>query len=142
VGAPAVGNSDVGMGGPNSVMAAALDAARRFNHRADFAGWHEIGRRGEFRLGLSAITELANDLGVRQGRQTVTPAIERGSSEFYRGFLRGLFDSEGSVQGTQAKGVSIRLGRSDTAMLEGVQRMLLRLGIASTIYRNRAQPGW
>ena len=137
----AVGNSDVGTGGPNSVMATALDAARRLNHRAEFTGWHEIGRRGEFRLGLSAITELANELGVRPGRQTVTPAIERGSSDFYRGFLRGLFDSEGSVQGTQAKGVSIRLGRSDTLMLEGVQRMLLRLGIASTIYRNRAQPG-
>ena len=137
----AVGNSDIGMGGPNSVMATALDAARRLNHRAEFTGWHEVGRRGEFRLGLSAITELANDLGVRPGRQTVTPAIERGSSEFYRGFLRGLFDSEGSVQGTQAKGVSIRLGRSDTSMLEGVQRMLLRLGIAATIYRNRAQPG-
>ena len=138
---PAVGNSDVGMGGPNSVMATALDAARRLNHRAEFTGWHEIGRRGEFRLGLSAISELAHDLGLRPGRQTITPAIERGSSDFYRGFLRGLFDSEGSVQGTQAKGVSIRLGRSDTSMLEGVQRMLLRVGIASTIYRNRAQPG-
>ena len=91
--------------------------------------------------GSRAISELASELGLRPGRQTVTPAIERGSSEFYRGFLRGLFDAEGSVQGTQAKGVSIRLGRSDTSMLEGVQRMLLRLGIASTIYRNRAQPG-
>jgi len=138
---PAVGNSDVGMGGPNSVMAAALDAARRFNNNGEFNGWHEVGRRGEFRLGSAAISTLASELGLRPGRQTVTPAIERGSSEFYRGFLRGLFDAEGSVQGTQAKGVSIRLGRSDTSMLEGVQRMLLRIGIASTIYRNRAQPG-
>src|SRR5688572_18719243 len=136
---PAVGNSDIGMGGPNSVMAEALNAARRCN--AEVSGWHEVGRRGEFRLGTSAINELASELGLRPGRQTVTPAIERGSSEFYRGFLRGLFDSEGSVQGTQAKGVSIRLGRSDTSMLEGVQRMLLRIGIGATIYRNRAQPG-
>ena len=65
VGASAVGNSDVGTGGPNSVMAAALDAARRFNHRGDFAGWQEVGRRGEFRLGMSAITELARELGLR-----------------------------------------------------------------------------
>ena len=90
---------------------------------------------------MGAITELARELGLRPGRQTVTPAIERGSSEFYRGFLRGLFDTDGSVQGTQMKGVSIRLAQSDVGMLEGVQRMLLRLGIASTIYRNRAQPG-
>src|SRR4029079_10729417 len=67
---PAVGNSDVGMGGPNSVMAAAADAARRFS--GDFAGWHEVGRRGEFRLGASAISELAMDLGLRPGRQTDT----------------------------------------------------------------------
>jgi ribonucleoside-diphosphate reductase alpha chain len=137
----AVGNSDAGSGGPNSVMAAALDAARRCDTTGDFAGWREVGRRGEFRLGMGAITELARSLSLRPGRQTVTPAIERGSSEFYRGFLRGLFDTDGSVQGTQMKGVSIRLAQSDVGMLEGVQRMLLRLGIASTIYRNRAQPG-
>ena len=29
------------------------------------------------------------------------------------GFLRGLFDADGSVQGAQAKGVSIRLSQSD-----------------------------
>ncbi len=91
---------------------------------------------------MVAITELARDLGLRPGRQTITPAIERGSSDFYRGFLRGLFDTEGSVQGTQAKGVSVRLGRSDTSMLEGVQRMLLRLGIASTIYAIARSRAW
>jgi ribonucleoside-diphosphate reductase alpha chain len=42
------------------------------------------------------------------------------------------------VQGTQAKGVSVRLAQPDRTMLEGVQRMLLRLGIASSLYK-RAQ---
>ncbi len=135
---PAVGNSDIDVGGPHSVMAAALDAARCFNHRADFSGWHQGAGRGEFRLGMGAITELARDLGLRPGRQTVTPAIERSSSEFYRGFLRGLFDTDGSVQGNQLKGVSVRLAQSDLKLLEGAQRMLLRLGIASSMYE-RAQ---
>jgi ribonucleoside-diphosphate reductase alpha chain len=134
----AVGNSDVDVGGPHSVMAAALDAARGFNHRSDFSGWHQGAGRGEFRLGMGAITELARDLGLRPGRQTVTPAIERASSEFYRGFLRGLFDTDGSVQGNQLKGVSVRLAQSDLGLLEGAQRMLLRLGIASSMYE-RAQ---
>ncbi len=133
----AVGNSDMGVGGPNSVMAAALDAARRISD--DFAGWHEVGHRGEFRLRLPAIAELARELGLREGRNTVTPAIERTSSEFYRGFLRGLFDADGSVQGTQAKGVSVRLAQADLATLEAVQRMLLRLGIASSIYHRPTQ---
>jgi ribonucleoside-diphosphate reductase alpha chain len=134
----AVGNSDVGVGGPHSVMAAALDAARHVGGD-DFAGWHAVGNRGEFRLRLAAVGELARELGLREGRNTVTPAIERASSEFYRGFLRGLFDADGSVQGTQAKGVSVRLAQPDLATLEAVQRMLLRLGIASSIYHRPSQ---
>ncbi len=133
---PAVGNSDVGVGGPHSVMAAALDAARRCS--AEFTGWYEGRGRGEFRMGVAAINNLARDLGMRPGRKTVTPAIERASSDFYRGFLRGLFDTDGSVQGTQLKGVSVRLANADLALVESVQRMLLRLGIAASIYE-RAQ---
>jgi ribonucleoside-diphosphate reductase alpha chain len=134
----AVGNSDIDVGGPHSVMAAALDAARCFNHRADFSGWHPGTGRGEFRLSMGAITELSREVGLRPGRKTITPAIERASSEFYRGFLRGLFDTNGSVQGNQMKGVSVRLAHSDLTLLEGAQRMLLRLGIAASMYE-RAQ---
>ena len=67
--------------------------------------------------------------------------MERTSSDFYQGFLRGLFDADGSVQGTQEKGVSVRLAQSDLATLEAVQRMLLRLGISSTLYRDRREAG-
>ncbi|CAK0739831.1 hypothetical protein WCLP8_100005 [uncultured Gammaproteobacteria bacterium] len=45
--------------------------------------------------------------------------------------MRGLFDSDGSVQGQQSKGVSVRLAQSDLTVLHGVQRMLLRLGIVA-----------
>ncbi len=63
--------------------------------------------------------------------------MERGSSAFSLGVLRGLFDADGSVQGTQDKGVSVRLTQADESILQAAQRMLLRLGIASTIYRDR-----
>jgi ribonucleoside-diphosphate reductase alpha chain len=63
--------------------------------------------------------------------------MEQGSSEFAAGVLRGLFDTDGSVQGSQDKGVSVRLSQSDLPLLQAAQRMLLRLGIASSIYRNR-----
>ena len=74
-------------------------------------------------------------------REHITPAIERRSSAFHRAFLRGLFDADGSVQGTQAKGVSVRLSQSNRDDLLAVQRMLLRLGIASTIYSDRRDAG-
>ena len=50
---------------------------------------------------------------------------------------RGFFDADGTVTGSQQKGVSIRLAQSDVDRLESAQRMLLRLGIASRIYRER-----
>jgi len=67
----------------------------------------------------------------------VTSDIEQASYEFYRGFLRGFFDADGSIQGSQEKGVSVRLAQSNIATLEAVQRMLARMGIISTLYLNR-----
>jgi len=133
----AVANGDADTPGARGVMARAEAAARTLPHRADFAGWHEVAGRGEYRLALGALKELAHDLGLAPGRKAVTDRIETASSDFYRGFLRGFFDADGSAQGTQHKGVSIRLAQSDLARLEAVQRMLLRLGMVSTIYRER-----
>ena len=127
--------------GVAGVEAAAVQMVRELPHRADFGGWSEVKGRGEFRMTTAALTQLAASLDIRQGHQTITPAAERTSSEFHRGLLRGLFDTDGSVQGTQAKGVSVRLAQSDLGLLEGAQRMLLRLGIASTIYADRRVAG-
>jgi len=81
--------------------------------------------------------QLVAKFGVKAGHKSVTPQMERGSSEFYIGLLQGLFDADGSVQGSQQTGVSVRLSQSDLSMLQAVQRMLLRLGIASHIYTHR-----
>ncbi len=141
---PAVAVNAVGGGWPAGIQALmheALHAARTLAHRADFSGWTEVDGRGEFRLKLAALRDLAFEMGMRPGDKRITPALERASSAFYRGFLRGFFDSDGSVQGAQEKGVSVRLAQSDLERLEAVQRMLLRLGIASRIYRDRRAAG-
>jgi ribonucleoside-diphosphate reductase alpha chain len=127
--------------GVDSVMQAALEAAIQLPHRADFRGWIEVPGRGEHRLALGALKLLATEYGMHPGGKHITPAIERRSSTFCRAFLRGLFDADGSVQGTQTKGVSVRLSQSHRDDLLAVQRMLLRLGIASTIYINRRDAG-
>ena len=69
------------------------------------------------------------------------PQLEKMSSNFVRGFLRGFFDADGSVQGNTEKGVSVRLSQSDLDKLKVVQRMLQRLGIISDIYTNRRESG-
>lgn len=127
--------------GIQGVMQQTLQATSTVPHRSDFNGWIPVRGRSEYRLSLSYINRLANALGLQHGNKTVTPLVEKTSSSFYRGFLRGLFDCDGSVQGNQIKGVSIRLAQSDLPMLLAVQRMLLRLGIVSQIYSNRRKAG-
>ncbi|MBY0270808.1 MAG: ribonucleoside-diphosphate reductase, adenosylcobalamin-dependent [Burkholderiales bacterium] len=128
--------------GVSAMMKAAHEAALTLPHRTDFTGWLTVaGQPGHYRLALGALKSLAHELGMAPGHKTLTPEIERCSSAFYRGFLRGLFDADGSVQGAQAKGVSVRLTQVSLTVLEGAQRMLARLGINSTIYRNRRTGG-
>ncbi len=138
-----VANASTGQGGDSAyaLMHEAEQAARTLPHRADFSGFHEVDGRGEWRMSLSSLRDLAFELGMTPGNKSITPAMEQESSGFYEGFLRGFYDADGSVQGTQAKGVSVRLAQSDLSRLEAVQRMLLRLGIASTLYRNRRSEG-
>ncbi len=127
--------------GVRAIMDRALASARALPHRADFAGWTEVPGRGEYRMALGAVHDLALRLGMAPGQKRITPAMEKGSSAFCRAFLRGLFDADGAVIGTQEKGVSVRLAQSDLDRLAAVQRMLLRLGIASTVCRNRRPAG-
>jgi ribonucleoside-diphosphate reductase alpha chain len=105
-------------------------------HRSDFNYWYNVKSRGEYRLKLVSITDIARELGI-DSKKMVTDAIEEASSDFYKGFLRGLFDTDGTIIGNQHKGVSIRLAQSNLELLKAVQRMLLRLGIVSKIYTNR-----
>jgi ribonucleoside-diphosphate reductase alpha chain len=124
------------------VMRAAEQAARLLPHRADFNGWQRpVEGRGEYRLATGALRTLALELGMTPGNKRFTAAIETGSSDFYRGVLRGMFDADGSVQGSQEIGISIRLTQVDLGNLEAVQRMLQRLGIISTLYKNRRPEG-
>lgn len=125
----------------DGIMEQAMKSARKFGCRRDFKGWLKVAGRSEFRLSCAGLANLAKRLGMRQGRKAITDEMEKSSSDFCRGLLRGLFDSDGSVQGNQRKGVSIRLSQSDLGVLQAVQRILLRLGIVTTIYRNRRSAG-
>ncbi|MFC3862833.1 LAGLIDADG family homing endonuclease [Deinococcus antarcticus] len=97
--------------------------------------------RHRVRLSSEALAELAARYGVVHGHKTLTDRIEQGGFEFYRGVLQGLFDADGSVQGHQQKGVSVRLAQSDLNLLKRAQRMLSRLGIMSSLYAERRAAG-
>ncbi len=125
----------------SAVMAHVESLLKRLPHRPDFKGWQAVPGRGEYRIGTAALTRLATRYGVVRGRKTLTAEIEMAPAGFGAAVLRGLFDADGSVQGDQRKGVSVRLAQSDPALLERAQRMLARLGINATIYRERRGEG-
>lgn len=127
--------------GTSSVMKHVLECVEELPKRSDFVGWQEVHGRNEYRLSLSAIKNLAHNLGIFPGKKKISTELEKCSSDFSKGFLRGFFDADGSVQGSQEKGVSIRLSQSDISCLSALQRILLRLGIVSRIYRNRRIAG-
>ncbi len=134
-----IGINNINAGG-DAMMEKVLEASKAFSVRYDFKGWTEIKESNEYRLSFSGLKDLTDELGMSTNK-VVTPEIESASSDFYQGFLQGFFDADASVQGTQEKGVSVRLAQSDLARLEAVQRMLLRLGIKSSIYRNHRPAG-
>jgi ribonucleoside-diphosphate reductase alpha chain len=139
-----VGNGAPVGGGAEGIVAAISEAIEVLPHRPDFRGWQRpVSGRGEMRLASAPLRDLALDMGLRVGAggKAITPAMESASSAFQRGLLRGLFDADGSVQGAQDKGVSVRLAQSDAALLRAVQRVLLRFGIASTVHEERRPAG-
>lgn len=95
-----------------------------------------------WQIGCVALGDFAKAYDVIPASKTITPLMERETDSFVAGLLSGFFDADGSVQGDQAKGVSVRLTQSNLSTLEAAQRMLLRLGIASTIYRERLAAGY
>jgi ribonucleoside-diphosphate reductase alpha chain len=111
-----------------------------FKTRADL-GIQYIDERNEYRIRSTALAHFASAFGVTSEHKTLTDSLERTSSLFYRGLLRGLFDADGTVLDGGDKGMSVRLAQSNLDLLERVQRMLLRLGIVSKIYQNRREAG-
>jgi intein-encoded DNA endonuclease-like protein len=103
--------------------------------RSDLVG--HVAKTGYARVGSTALGALARDYGMTNESKWPAVNVEKTSADFYEGFLQGWFDADGSVQGTQKKGVSVRLASSTLSSLVTAQRMLARLGIISSIYENR-----
>ena len=107
-------------------------------HGPTFKGWTGPFGNGWYRLSTNALTDLVNEWGFYKGSKTIKPELEKqAGAAFIRGFLQGLFDADGSVQGIQQKGVSVRLGQANLDTIKSVQRMLSRLGINSTVYKRQ-----
>ncbi len=127
--------------GVRGVRKTAYGYAYSLPHRRDFRGWMAVKGGTEYRMSTGYLKKLANELGLEHGVKSITEEMEKSSSEFYIGLLRGLFDADGCVIGDHGKGISVRLSQSNLQLLKAVQRMLLRLGVYSKIHTSRRKAG-
>jgi ribonucleoside-diphosphate reductase alpha chain len=91
----------------------------------------DVKGRDEARVSAKRLLEVAGEYGLCEDKHQISDKILSASEDFQRGFLQALFTADGGVQGTAAKGVSVRLAQNNLHMLERVQLMLLHFGIAS-----------
>ena len=89
----------------------------------------------------SPLGRIAKECFQLHNNKNIGVQIEKQSSKFYCGFISGLFDADGTVLDNIDKGISVRLSSSNLNNLEAVQRMLLRIGIMSSIAKNRRNEG-
>ncbi len=114
-----------------AVMNSAETAARTLGGRAERPVWAEVAEQDEYRLAVPGLARVAEELGWRNGRRPVTPAIERASSNFYRGFLQATFDLGAELLLAEESGPALRYTDAHEEDLPAIQRMLLRLGIVA-----------
>ena len=126
----------VNSGNPGDLVTAqAVECAMDLPNESHFRGFVEVRANGGYRLSPAEIEPIGAAADIGRGK-ALSAELESCSSDFCRGFLRGLFDRYGTVEGGDEEGTQVRLGYSRMSTLQCVQRILLRLGIASVICRN------
>ena len=88
------------------------------------------------KIRTNTINKLLGEI-LEINTKEIKSAIYTKSKEFISGFLSGILDSDGSVQGTATKGYSVRIAQSNVTMLKHCQRLFSMLGVSSTVYENR-----
>lgn len=109
--------------------------------RSDFNGGNLNEINDSRTVACVALNKLAEPLLEPLTKNLLT-SVEEMSSDFYCGFLSGFFDADGTICKNKNKGIGIRLSQSNLPRLHTVQRMLSRLGITSTIYKDRHLAGY
>lgn len=89
------------------------------------------------RIESVSLKNISEIFGVCRDKTIKEDNIISSSSEFYKGFLSGWFDADGTVNGNVEKGINLRLSSSVLENLYIAQKMLLSIGIVSTVYENR-----
>jgi intein/homing endonuclease len=94
-------------------------------------------------VGSIGLARVAMEYGIARSNKTATELLDETSAEFQRGFLEAYFSADGTVNvgGVKGNGKSIGVTSVNFRNLEVMQRMLLRFGIRSRIWKEKYNGG-
>jgi ribonucleotide reductase alpha subunit len=95
----------------------------------------------EERIRSTRLFEVAKENGLTEKKLQVPETIFESNRPTAASFLNALFSADGSVQGSEEKGYSIRLGTTSLELAHDVQELLSNFGIYSTVYEERREAG-
>jgi ribonucleoside-diphosphate reductase alpha chain len=125
----------------------AMERVARFMHGI-LGRTHRAVRRenGVYRLSYHSkfLVEFFQELGVGawEGHEKRVPgSLLRAPRHAVLGFLRGLFGADGTASFIRGSNAHVRLTSTSRDLVDDVQRLLLHLGVRSTVYlRTKSSP--
>ena len=91
----------------------------------------------EQRIRSERLREIADEHGLTENKLQVPRSVLRGSRDMQNGFLRALFEADGTVLDAPNGTRGVRLTSVSLSLLTDIQRLLLNFGIYSRIYQDR-----
>lgn len=116
-----------------------LIQSRRHNNRGYQVTPISVPQRDLMIIRSVILARMLAEMGVTpEMKQNVPEIIWQGTRECVVGYLRGLFEADGTVNVSEkSQTCSIRLSGSNLSLLKDVQKLLANFGIFSRIYHRR-----
>jgi ribonucleoside-diphosphate reductase alpha chain len=96
-----------------------------------------IKSRDMFEIKSSVLYRIFDEFGLLEAKKGVPDYVFKGNKEFIVGYLRGLFQADGTVAVSDKARCSIRLNSSEPSLLKDIQILLSNFGILSNINLRR-----
>lgn len=120
-----------------------LDNHLQGDHYSDLRTGTLVEKSDRTSVSTVGLARMAVEYGVSRQNKTATALLEDTSADFQRGFLEAYFSADGTVNLGSAggNGKCVFVTSVNLRNLQTIQRMLLRFGIRSRIWKERYNGG-
>lgn len=107
---------------------------RSLGARSDYGGGNFHSQAKDVTLKTAALGGFADQFIFPKSKD-FRASFFSSSYSFKKGFLQGIFDTDGTAFGSIAKGRAVRLNQSNLDRMKSIQLLLLSVGLTSKLYR-------